>query len=162
MKLARKRSLQQTHISQASSSGADDGTGIILGVLDVPTDESDEEISWKSSDEDDDEVNERNEESFDLIVQTPENSDDKVNDDASLGLNVSGEEGQDAEDDDKELYKDVNINLEGQDVQMTDVHTTQEIKDSHVTLTPINPNGQQQSSSVSSRIVTSMVNLSPD
>nr|GEX40824.1 putative ribonuclease H-like domain-containing protein [Tanacetum cinerariifolium] len=31
----------------------DKGTGIILGVLDVPTDESDKEISWKLSDEDD-------------------------------------------------------------------------------------------------------------
>nr|GFA16571.1 hypothetical protein [Tanacetum cinerariifolium] len=101
----------------------------------------------------------KDEESFDLIVQTPENSDDKVNDDASLGLNVSGEEGQDAEDDDKELYKDVNINLEGQDVQMTDVHTTQEIKDSHVTLTPINPNGQQQSSSVDVQVSTTVAPL---
>nr|GFB99676.1 hypothetical protein [Tanacetum cinerariifolium] len=37
LKLATKRSLQQTHISQASGSGADEGTGIIPGVLDVPT-----------------------------------------------------------------------------------------------------------------------------
>nr|GEV51389.1 hypothetical protein [Tanacetum cinerariifolium] len=51
IKLVTKRSLQQTHISQASGSGADEGTGILLGVPDVPTDE---EISWKSSDEDDD------------------------------------------------------------------------------------------------------------
>nr|GEY19730.1 hypothetical protein [Tanacetum cinerariifolium] len=33
---------------------SDEGTGIIPGVPDVPTYESDEEISWKSSDEDDD------------------------------------------------------------------------------------------------------------
>nr|GFD19862.1 hypothetical protein [Tanacetum cinerariifolium] len=60
MKLATKRSLQQTHISQASGSGTDEGTGSIPGVLDVPTEESDEEISWKSSDEDDDdEVDDR-------------------------------------------------------------------------------------------------------
>nr|GEV94280.1 uncharacterized mitochondrial protein AtMg00810-like [Tanacetum cinerariifolium] len=52
--LATKRSLQQTHISQASGSGADEGTGIIPGVTDVPTDESDEEISCKLSNEDDD------------------------------------------------------------------------------------------------------------
>nr|GFC23473.1 hypothetical protein [Tanacetum cinerariifolium] len=51
MKLAMKRSLQQTYISQASGSGAEEGTGIIPGVPDVPTDESDEEISWKSSDQ---------------------------------------------------------------------------------------------------------------
>nr|GFA05209.1 hypothetical protein [Tanacetum cinerariifolium] len=160
MKLAIKRSLQQTHISQASGSGADEGTGIITEVPDVPTDESDEEISWKSSDEDDDDVDDqsdvddddddqededeqddndddqdtdnedddfvhtklfireeeaKDEESFDPIVQTSENSDDEGNDDASLGMNVSGEEGQDAKDDDEELYKDVNINLEDDD-----------------------------------------------
>nr|GFA65237.1 hypothetical protein [Tanacetum cinerariifolium] len=53
MKLASKRSLQQTHISQASGSSVNERTGIIPGVLNVPTYESDEEISWKSSDEDD-------------------------------------------------------------------------------------------------------------
>nr|GFD36190.1 hypothetical protein [Tanacetum cinerariifolium] len=76
------------------------------------------------------------EESFDPIIQTSENSDDEGNDDACLGMNVGGEEGQD---DDEELYRDVNINLEGRDVQMTDVHTTQEFEDTHVTLTPVNP-----------------------
>nr|GFC40129.1 hypothetical protein [Tanacetum cinerariifolium] len=79
----------------------------------------------------------------------PKNSNDEGNDDASLGLNV-GNEGQDAEDDNEELYRDVNIKLEGRDVQMTDVHTTQEFEDTHVTLTPVNPDGQQQSSSMSS------------
>nr|GEU94304.1 reverse transcriptase domain-containing protein [Tanacetum cinerariifolium] len=45
IKLAIKRSLQQTHISQASGLGVDEGTGIIPRVPDVPTEESDEEIS---------------------------------------------------------------------------------------------------------------------
>nr|GEZ01682.1 hypothetical protein [Tanacetum cinerariifolium] len=57
---------------------------------------------------------------------------------------------------------DVNINMEGRDVQMTNVHTTQEFEDTHVTLTPVNPDGQQQSSSVSTQYVTSMLNPSPD
>nr|GEW65231.1 hypothetical protein [Tanacetum cinerariifolium] len=56
LKLVTKRSLQQTHISQASGSGADEGTGSIPGVLDVPTDKSEEELSWNSTeDEGDDE-----------------------------------------------------------------------------------------------------------
>nr|GEX47060.1 hypothetical protein [Tanacetum cinerariifolium] len=162
-----------------------EGTGSIPGVLDVPTDESDEEIYWKSSDEDDDDDDDqdtddegdefihpkltiheeeetKDEESFDPVVLTPENSDDEGNDDASQGLNVDSEEGQDTEDDEDELYRDVNINLAGRDVQMTDVHTTQEFKDTHVTLTLVNPNGQQQSSSVSSQFVTHMLNPSPD
>nr|GEV91851.1 hypothetical protein [Tanacetum cinerariifolium] len=239
MMLATKRSLQQTHISQASRSGADEGTGIIPGVPDVPTYESDEEISWKSSDDDDDDDvddqsdvvvviddddddqdNEdeqddddqddndddqdsdnddddfvhpkldadddddkdqkdedeqddddqddnddhqdsdddgddfvhpklsthdeetKDEESFYLIVQTlsqVENSDNESNDDESHGMNVGGDEGPDAEDDDEEFYGDVNLNLEGGDIQMTDVHTTQLLKDTHVTLTSVNP-----------------------
>nr|GEZ62157.1 hypothetical protein [Tanacetum cinerariifolium] len=161
-------------------------TGIIPGVLDVPTYESDEEISWKSSDEDDDDdVDDQNndgddfvhpkltthdeeakdDESFDPIVQTPshvEKFDDEGNDDASHGMNVGGDEGPDAEDNDNELYGEVNINLDGRDVQMTYVHTTQVLEDTHVTLTRVNPDGQQQSSSVLSQFVTSMLNLSPD
>nr|GEW70185.1 retrovirus-related Pol polyprotein from transposon TNT 1-94 [Tanacetum cinerariifolium] len=156
IKLATKRSMQQTHISQASGSGTNEGTGIIPGVPDVPTNESDEEISWKSSDEDDDVDDQseadddqededeqddndddqeldndgddfvhpklsthnekaKDEENFDLIVQTPsqvKNSNDESNDDESHGMNVGGDEGPDAKDDDKELYRDVNINLE--------------------------------------------------
>nr|GEX14128.1 hypothetical protein [Tanacetum cinerariifolium] len=59
----------------------------------------------------------KGEESFDPIVQTPshvESSDDKGNDDANHGMNVRGDEGPDAEDDDNELYRDLNINLEVQ------------------------------------------------
>nr|GEX82186.1 hypothetical protein [Tanacetum cinerariifolium] len=107
----------------------------------------------------------KDEESFDPIVQTPsqvENSDEESNDDESHGMNVGGDEGPNAEDDDEELYRDVNINLEGRDVQMIDVYTTQVLEDTHVTLTPVNPDGQQQSSSVSSKFVTSMLNPSHD
>nr|GEV42761.1 hypothetical protein [Tanacetum cinerariifolium] len=85
MKLAIKRSLQQTHISQASRSGTDKGTGIIPGVPDVPTDESDEEISWKSSDEDhDDEVDDRindQEDDNDLDDDDQDDDDQDDNDD---------------------------------------------------------------------------------
>nr|GEW05564.1 retrovirus-related Pol polyprotein from transposon TNT 1-94 [Tanacetum cinerariifolium] len=195
MKLATKRSLQQTHISQASGSGVNEGIVIIPRVPDVPTEEYNDEISWKSSDEDDDDdVDERrdegndddqdtdnegdelvhpklsiheeeetkDEESFDPISKTPEKSDNEGNDDASLGLNVGNGKGHDAEDDEDELYRDVNINFEGRDVQMTDVHTTQEFEDTHVTLTLANLDGQQQSSSVSSQFITSMPNPSPN
>nr|GEU78991.1 hypothetical protein [Tanacetum cinerariifolium] len=142
----------QTHISQAISSGADEGTGSIPGVPDVPTGESDEDISWKSSDEQDDDDQEdkgdddeddqeegsddeqaydkedeefihpslstheeeketRDEESFDPIPKTPENTDDEGNGEENLGTNVGREEGHDEEDEEDELYRDVNINL---------------------------------------------------
>nr|GFA42089.1 hypothetical protein [Tanacetum cinerariifolium] len=45
LKIVLKRSRQQTHISQSGGSGTDEGTGSKLGVPDVPTDESEEELS---------------------------------------------------------------------------------------------------------------------
>ncbi|GKF30692.1 hypothetical protein Tco_0100490 [Tanacetum coccineum] len=55
MELATKRSLIQTPSSHASGSGTDEGTGDIPGVPGVPTYAfGDEQISWKSSEEDDD------------------------------------------------------------------------------------------------------------
>nr|GFC99968.1 hypothetical protein [Tanacetum cinerariifolium] len=50
-----------------------------------------------------------------------------------------------------ELYRDVDIN------QGWGLQVSQDIKDSHVTLTPVQPDGQQENSSVSS-FMTSMLN----
>nr|GFB80184.1 hypothetical protein [Tanacetum cinerariifolium] len=55
------------------------------------------------------------------------------------------------EEDADELYHDININ-QGRDLQVT-----QNVEDTHVTLTPINPDGPQESSSMSS-FVSSMLN----
>nr|GEW29330.1 hypothetical protein [Tanacetum cinerariifolium] len=120
LKLATKRILQQNHISQASSldEGDDDDQDT--------NDEGDVFIHPKLTIH---EEETKNEESFDPIAKTPENSDD----DENLGLNVGDKEGHDAEDDEDELYRDVNINLEGRD-----------------------------SSLVSSQFVTSMLNPTPD
>nr|GEW43992.1 hypothetical protein [Tanacetum cinerariifolium] len=81
------------------------------------------------------------EEIFNLVVQTPsqlENTDDEDNDDDSHGMNIEGDELDDErvneEDDGNELYRDMNINLEG----------------------------QQQSSSMSPRFVSNVLNPSPD
>nr|GEU30426.1 hypothetical protein [Tanacetum cinerariifolium] len=205
LKLVTKRSKHQTHISQPSGSGADKGTGSKPGVLDIPTDESEEELSWNftddegddnqekdddgdEEDEDDDgeegddddadqevvrdddkdydeedggdeqESNEetKEEESFDPIPQTPENSEDEGNGEVDLGLNIGEEERHIEEEEEDELYRDVNIN-QGRGLQ-----ASLEVEDSHVTLTPVNPDGQQKSSSASSQFVTSMLNLTLD
>nr|GEV57154.1 hypothetical protein [Tanacetum cinerariifolium] len=99
LKLATKRSLQQIHISQASGFGADEGTSSIPGVPDVPTDESEEEISWNSIDEEEEfihpslsthaEEETRDEESFDPILKTPKNTNDEGNGEENLGTNSS-------------------------------------------------------------------------
>nr|GFB68521.1 hypothetical protein [Tanacetum cinerariifolium] len=53
LKIVLKRSRQETHISQQSGSGIDEGTSSKPGVSDVPSDDSKEELSWKSSDDED-------------------------------------------------------------------------------------------------------------
>nr|GEX32327.1 hypothetical protein [Tanacetum cinerariifolium] len=107
-------------------------------------------------DEDEYDEETRDEESFDPIPKTPENSDDEGNGEEDLGLNVGREEGHDEEEEEDELYRDVNIN-QGRSIQ-----TTLEVEDSHVTLTLVNPDGQQQSSSASSQFMTSMLNPTLD
>nr|GEY02754.1 hypothetical protein [Tanacetum cinerariifolium] len=187
-------------LSERSGSGVDEGIGSKPGVPDVPTDESEEELSWKSTDDegddtkekeddgdeedegddgekgdgdDDDEDNDddeeegggdeqesdketREEKSFDPIPQTPESSEDEGNGVEDIGLNVKREEGLNKEEKEDELYRDANIN-QGRGIQ-----ATLEVEDTYVTLTLVNPDGQQESSSVSSQFVTSMLNPTLD
>ncbi|GJU98570.1 hypothetical protein Tco_1327841, partial [Tanacetum coccineum] len=52
LKIITNRSRQETHSSHASGSGTDEGTGVTPGVLDAPDYDSEDDISWKSSDDD--------------------------------------------------------------------------------------------------------------
>ncbi|GKF77351.1 hypothetical protein Tco_0229821, partial [Tanacetum coccineum] len=102
IKLGTKRSLIQTHSSHASGSGADEGTGSIPGVPDVPTYKyDDEQISWKSSEEeDDDEVN-----------VSKDNDDDADNDD-DVDKDDDEEEDDDADNQDDEIPDDANQDVD--------------------------------------------------
>nr|GEZ62125.1 hypothetical protein [Tanacetum cinerariifolium] len=53
LKIVLRRSRQETHISQQRGSGTDEGTGSKPGVPDVPSDDSEEELSWNSFDDED-------------------------------------------------------------------------------------------------------------
>nr|GEY22003.1 integrase, catalytic region, zinc finger, CCHC-type, peptidase aspartic, catalytic [Tanacetum cinerariifolium] len=136
LKLVTKRSLQQTHISQSSSSSVDEGTdeGDDEGKDgDGDDDDNGDDGEGRDGDGDDDDEEEgkddeqeydeeeydeelMDEESFHPIPKTPKNSDDEGN---------------------------------GRGIQ-----ATLEVEDSHVTLTLVNLDGQQQSSLVSSQFVT--------
>ncbi|GKD92846.1 hypothetical protein Tco_1372683, partial [Tanacetum coccineum] len=152
----------------------------------------DEQISWKSSDGDewidsdnngDDFVHpkfsthgeeDKEEDSFDPKVQTPSHvktTDNEDSDEENKGENVEGDEQDEEEKNEKveanELYRDVNINLVKRDTKMTDaprtiIQTTQVIEDTHVIITSVYPEGQQQSSSMSFGFVSNMLNPSPD
>nr|GEY46402.1 hypothetical protein [Tanacetum cinerariifolium] len=108
----------------------------------------------KSSEDEGDET--RDGESFDPIPQTPKSSEDEGNGEEDQGLRISEEERLNEEEEAEEIYRDVNIN-QGKGIQ-----ATLDVKDSHVTLTPVHPDGQQESSSVSSHFVASMLNPPSD
>nr|GEX43892.1 hypothetical protein [Tanacetum cinerariifolium] len=157
LKLVIKRSRQQMHISQPGGSGADDQGKEVAKNDDKDNDkESGDDDEEGESDEEDDDEETRDEESFDPIPQTPESSEDEGDGEKDQGFNIIEEERLNEKEEADELYRDVDIN-QGRGIQVT-----QEVKDSHVTLTPINPDGQQESSSVSSQFVTSMLNPTSD
>ncbi|GJX21688.1 hypothetical protein Tco_0226133, partial [Tanacetum coccineum] len=159
IKLATKRSLIETHSSHTSGSGADEGTGSKPGVPDAPTYGSDDEkISWKSNNDD----QEDDEDQDDVNEQT-----DSDNDGVNVEEEELDEEETNDEDEANELYMDVNVNLEGRDIEMTDaqqtnVQTTQVIEDTYVIITPVNLEGQHQSSSMSFGFVSNMLNPNLD
>ncbi|GJZ90544.1 hypothetical protein Tco_0662471 [Tanacetum coccineum] len=156
----------EVNVSKDNDDDADNDDDVDKDDKDEDADNQDDDNKQTDLDNDDDEVNEEG---------SDEESDDESNE-------ASGEEVQSAnteekemdeeatheEDEANELYRDVNINLEGRDTVMTDaplpnVQGTQVTEDTHVIITaPINPKGQQQSSSVSSGFVSNMLNPSPD
>nr|GEV62339.1 hypothetical protein [Tanacetum cinerariifolium] len=127
MKLAIERCKTQLHISQPNGSGAHEGTGVTPGSL----------VMMKMM-------------MTKQAVQTPYHvgsTDDEDIDEEIQGVNVDAdkldEEETNEEDEGDELYRDVNVNLEGRDIEMTDAQQT-------------------NSSSVSSGFVSNMLNPSPD
>nr|GEZ46147.1 hypothetical protein [Tanacetum cinerariifolium] len=205
LKIVLKRSRQETHISQQRGSDTDEGIGSRPGVLDVPSDDLKEELSWNSFDDEegDEQTKGREESEGDKTDESDDGSDDRNDDDDDETVKVGSESDKDDDDNDDEeetaknddedtesgkggnvvskrsedesndeedqelrlseeariqeeeeadeLYHNVNIN-QGRGLQVT-----QNIEDSHVTLTPVHLDGLQESSSVSS-FVTSMLN----
>ncbi|GJZ74215.1 hypothetical protein Tco_0638361 [Tanacetum coccineum] len=208
MKLATKRSLIQTHSSHASGSSANEGTGGKPGVPDVPTYGSDDEqISWKSSDEkDDDEVGMNDDDdNDDYDDDDDDNQDDDGQDDDGQDDDGQDDDGQEYDDQDDEGPYDVNeltesdndgddfvhpkfltndqedrhneedIQEEGLDLRMDEEETNEdeEVDELYRDVMLIwmeeilndrcsTPEGQQQSSFMSSGFVSNMLNPSPD
>ncbi|GJY88949.1 hypothetical protein Tco_0503577 [Tanacetum coccineum] len=187
LKIITKRSRKETHSSHASGSGADEGTGVTPGVPDAPDYDSDADISWKSSDDDQDDEkaqDDENEDKNDDNETTQDDDDDEnAQDDDDEAHTESEDDGDDFihpkltfdpivhtpshvsssddEDSDNEV-EGVDVEGEKSDEDDTYVQVTQEIEDTHVTLTPLNPDGQQHSSFVSSGFVSNMLNPNQD
>ncbi|GJS17261.1 hypothetical protein Tco_0411733 [Tanacetum coccineum] len=88
LKIAIKRSRQETHSSHASGSGADEGTGVKPGVPDAPEYDSEDDISWKSSDDDQDDENDQEDDDA-------HDDDKKAEDDDDEELTESDNDGDD-------------------------------------------------------------------
>nr|GFC86052.1 hypothetical protein [Tanacetum cinerariifolium] len=88
LKIVLKRSRQETHISQQRGFGIDEGTCSKPGVPDVPSNDSEEELFWNSSDDEDvdEQTKGREESEGDKTNESDDDDDDqdeveKVNDD---------------------------------------------------------------------------------
>ncbi|GJS59072.1 hypothetical protein Tco_0653856 [Tanacetum coccineum] len=119
--------------------------------------DGDDFVHPKLTTHDDEIIHEENTEEDDSSISS---SDEEDSDNDVEGANVasakSDEDATDEKDQGNEAVKDTNTDLDGRDKVMTDV------EDTHVTLTPVNPDGQQQSSSVSSGFVSNMLNPNQD
>nr|GEX40781.1 hypothetical protein [Tanacetum cinerariifolium] len=91
-----------------------------------------------------------------LMIKESEEVDEEGDGEEDQGVRISEEERLNEEEEAEKLYRDVNIN-QGRGIQ-----ATLDVEDSHMTLTLVHPNGQQQSSSVSSHFMTSMLNPPSD
>ncbi|GKE79722.1 hypothetical protein Tco_1549722, partial [Tanacetum coccineum] len=202
LKIITKRSRKEMHNSHASGSGADEGTGVSPGVPDAPDYNSDDDISWRSSEDDQaDDKNDDDENAQDDEDDDKNDDDENAQDDDDEAKTESEDDGDDfihpkltTHDDETTLEEESNENdtfnpivhtpshvsssddgdsnneVEGVDVEgekldedATYVQVTQEIEDTHVTLTRVNPDGQQQSYKVVRyRYSNSMIQPEPE
>nr|GEZ57951.1 putative reverse transcriptase domain-containing protein [Tanacetum cinerariifolium] len=121
---------------------------------DTETGKGGDEVRESEGKSDEEETRQEEEESFDPIPRTLEESEDESNDEEDQDLRLSEEARIQEEEDADELYRDVNIN-QGRGLQVT-----QNVEDSYVTLTSVNPDGPQESSSMSS-FMTSEAPITP-
>nr|GFA13620.1 hypothetical protein [Tanacetum cinerariifolium] len=182
LKIVLKRSRLETHISQHGGSSTDEGTDSKQGVLDVPSDDSEEEISWNSSDDEDvddqdkgrhDDEGEKNDESDadddDQDDAEKDDNDDDDNDEEEIAKLDEQEDTKSGEGDAEETKsneesieeetreeeeesfdpiprtpeesEDDGNGEEDQGLRVRGLQVSQDIEDSHVTLTPVQPDG---------------------
>nr|GEW72054.1 hypothetical protein [Tanacetum cinerariifolium] len=104
---APRLSAHETHISQQSGSGTGEGTGSKPGVSDVPSDDSEEELSWKSSEDEEvggqEEGNESNDDSDD---GSDKDSEETVKSGAGKDSDEDDDEDDVDDDEEEETAKD--------------------------------------------------------
>nr|GEY25370.1 hypothetical protein [Tanacetum cinerariifolium] len=136
-----------------------------LGVPDVPSDDSEEELSWNSFDDEDVDEQTKGREESEGDKTDESDDDDDEEETTKIGEQevAESDEGDDEatesdrekrmqeEEDAEELYRDVDIN-QGRGLQFS-----QETEDTHVIITQTQSDAQQESSSTSS-FMTNLLN----
>nr|GEV60285.1 retrovirus-related Pol polyprotein from transposon TNT 1-94 [Tanacetum cinerariifolium] len=146
-----------TVLSEKSSDEDDDNDDDEEKISKHDDDDDDQSYDDDQEDQDDDDQDEQDDDDQDDQDKDDDEHTDSDNDDDDFvhpndGMNVDGNRRENEEDEADELYRDVNINLKGRDIQIADVHTTQFIEDTHVTLTPINPEALSPANVLSSSL----------
>ncbi|GJT35377.1 hypothetical protein Tco_0925796 [Tanacetum coccineum] len=173
----------EVNVSEDNDDDADKDDDVDNDDEDDDADNQDDEIPDDANQDDDDDEQTDSDNDGDEFVHPKLSThddearqNDEVNEEESdeevQGVNIieeeMDEEATHEEDEANKLYRDVNINLEGRDTVTKDaplpnVQGTQVTEDTHVIITAsINPEGQQQSSSVSYGFVSNMLNPSPN
>ncbi|GKC03151.1 hypothetical protein Tco_0994761 [Tanacetum coccineum] len=157
------------HDSENDNDDEDDDQENVSGETESDNDEDDfvhpnlstYKVDDQEEEKEEEKANDDEDVSSDQMVSTPpdyeitEEEENQEDDD-----NVMGGEQEDEED--EELYGDLNLNLERRDAEMMDAQVNQEKEEVHVTFTTELPVVQQQSSFVSSDLVSKFINPTPD
>ncbi|GJR65382.1 hypothetical protein Tco_0011447 [Tanacetum coccineum] len=144
----------QENVSGETESDNDRDDFVHLNLSKYKVDDHEEEKEEEKANDDEDV-------SSDQMVSTPpdyeitKEEENQEDDDDVMG-------GEQEDEEDEELYEDLNLNLDRRDAEKTDAQTNQETEKVHVTLTTEPPVVQQQSSSVSSDLVSKFISPSPD
>ncbi|GKD26105.1 hypothetical protein Tco_1232319 [Tanacetum coccineum] len=99
--------------------------------------------------------------SSDQIVSTPPDH-DLTKEEENQESNEKIKEGEYEEEEGNDMYRDLNLNLQRSDAKMTDAQANKDTEDVHVTLTAVPSIVKQQSSPVSSDLVSKFINPSSD
>nr|GEW33135.1 hypothetical protein [Tanacetum cinerariifolium] len=143
--------------SEVSDDEGDEGKDSEEGEEDDDDDDDDDDEDKNGEERDDDDQDQevvKHDDKYD--TEESEEVDEEGDGEEDQGVRISEEERLNEKEEAEELYKDVNIN-QGRGIQ-----ATLDVEDSHVILTLVHPDGQQESSSVSSYFVTSMLNPPSD
>nr|GFC00025.1 hypothetical protein [Tanacetum cinerariifolium] len=146
LKIVLKKSRRETHISQLSGSGTCEGTSSKPGVPDVPSDDSEEEISWKSSDDEDVGSHEKDKESYESNDASDEGSDNDSDETVKSGAGKDDDDDDDEDDDDNDDEEERGDEVKESEGESEEEKETSEEEEGSFDLIPRTPEDKEEGS----------------